>query len=131
MKAEYMDLRSCTIYADEEEELRRFVRQLLANVVMATDIWDKELGALPAESSLGQGIFSETPRVDHSNPQLAITESKEGDHCKRSTMQTLASVYTGNGTIGSSMRCTTEPARPVEQKQTRAKNGMRKKSGVL
>eukprot|EP00934_Nitzschia_sp_Nitz4_P005687 Nitzschia sp. Nitz4//scaffold314_size20990//18196//20845//NITZ4_008633-RA/size20990-augustus-gene-0.26-mRNA-1//-1//CDS//3329547476//5677//frame0 len=43
MKPEYAGLRSC-IYSDESE-LKRF-RQLLVNMVMATDIADKELGAL-------------------------------------------------------------------------------------
>lgn len=43
MSPEYQELRNC-IYTNEEE-LRRF-RQLLVNIVMATDICDKELGAL-------------------------------------------------------------------------------------
>eukprot|EP00934_Nitzschia_sp_Nitz4_P002415 Nitzschia sp. Nitz4//scaffold346_size17405//10631//14100//NITZ4_008831-RA/size17405-augustus-gene-0.10-mRNA-1//1//CDS//3329548653//2410//frame0 len=43
MRPEYSDLRAC-IYADESE-LKRF-RQLVVNMVMATDIADKELGAL-------------------------------------------------------------------------------------
>ena len=43
MKAEYAKLRGC-IYANEDE-CRRF-RQLVVNVVMATDICDKELQAL-------------------------------------------------------------------------------------
>ncbi|CAJ1965718.1 unnamed protein product [Cylindrotheca closterium] len=43
MKPEYASLRTC-IYSTDEE-MRRF-RQLLVNVVMATDIADKELGAL-------------------------------------------------------------------------------------
>lgn len=46
LQPEYTDLRAC-IYADEGE-LRRF-RQLLVNMVMATDIADKELGALRKE----------------------------------------------------------------------------------
>jgi len=43
MRPEYKDLRSC-IYSNESE-LKRF-RQLVVNTVMATDICDKELGAL-------------------------------------------------------------------------------------
>ena len=43
MQPEYKDLRAC-IYTTKEE-LRRF-RQLVVNVVMATDICDKELNAL-------------------------------------------------------------------------------------
>lgn len=43
MTPQYQELRSC-IYADEGE-LKRF-RQVLVNVVMATDICDKELGTL-------------------------------------------------------------------------------------
>eukprot|EP00934_Nitzschia_sp_Nitz4_P000060 Nitzschia sp. Nitz4//scaffold32_size149145//116844//124363//NITZ4_002897-RA/size149145-snap-gene-0.11-mRNA-1//1//CDS//3329548123//60//frame0 len=46
MEPQYAALRAC-IYADEVE-LRRF-RQILVNVVMATDIADKELGALRKE----------------------------------------------------------------------------------
>ncbi|CAB9506494.1 Receptor-type guanylate cyclase gcy [Seminavis robusta] len=43
MKPEFGDLQAC-IYANEEEFLR--FRQIVVNVVLATDIMDKELGAL-------------------------------------------------------------------------------------
>jgi hypothetical protein len=44
MKDDYKDLRAC-IYSSEDELSKRF-RQLVVNVVMATDICDKELNAL-------------------------------------------------------------------------------------
>ena len=65
MEPAYLDLRCC-IYADEVE-LKRF-RQLLVNVVMATDIADKELGAL--RKARWATAFSKDPSDD--SEDLAI-----------------------------------------------------------
>ena len=57
MKPQFKDLRAC-IYADEVELLR--FRQIIVNSVLATDIFDKELGAL--RKNRWDLAFSETAR---------------------------------------------------------------------
>jgi len=68
MKPKYKELRAC-IYSTEEE-LKRF-RQLVVNVVMATDIVDKQLGAL-RKARWAVAFSDNTTYIDTTSPTLDI-----------------------------------------------------------
>jgi class 3 adenylate cyclase len=74
MKPEYGDLRAC-IYSTDEE-LRRF-RQLVVNIVMATDIVDKDLQALRKarwETAFATTTVDSTPELDVNRKATIVLE---------------------------------------------------------
>ncbi|CAB9512761.1 Receptor-type guanylate cyclase gcy [Seminavis robusta] len=85
MKDDFKDLRAC-IYKDEAE-LKRF-RQLVVNVVMATDICDKELGGM--RKTRWQKAFS--PDVAGSPPEAASRTSLVGPSVQNVGMNEKATI---------------------------------------